>query len=205
MDLIVILPFNCNAETLAYQTSCYVSEDRKHFFALRRIIYYRTAFITKFENIQTVWYKMSPPLAVEVPKSYTGSEKASYPKNENNQTIKLDDALELIGFGRAQVEIVLLSGVTIMATICETMGISVILPASKCDIPISTGNQGLLSGATFLGIVLSSYVWGYLSDTQGRRKMMQYGLYATGVIAVLSSFANDFASLLVLRLIAGVW
>ncbi|XP_062536116.1 synaptic vesicle glycoprotein 2B-like [Armigeres subalbatus] len=158
-----------------------------------------------FPNLQqTVSYKMPPQLGVEISNSYIEQRNASEPKNGNNQTIKFDDALELIGFGRAQIEIVALCSVTIMSTICETMGISVILSASMCDIPMTTGNRGLVSGATFLGIVVSSYAWGYLSDTQGRKKMMQYGLYASAVLAVLSSFAPNFVTLLVLRLIAGI-
>lgn len=154
--------------------------------------------------MKTVSYEM-PPQQVGTENGEFESDSSSVEKFGHCKTVQFDDALELIGFGRAQLELIVICAVTIMATICETMGISVILPAAKCDLPMSTGNQGLLSGATFLGIMVSSYVWGYLSDTRGRRKMMRYGLYATAVCAVVSSFANDFSSLLVLRLIAGVW
>ncbi|XP_058458677.1 synaptic vesicle glycoprotein 2B-like [Malaya genurostris] len=115
-----------------------------------------------------------------------------------------DDALEQVGFGRAQIETTALCCLIVMATIAETMGISVILPAAKCDLGLTVGDQGILSGSTFLGIVAASYFSGYLSDTVGRKKVMQYALYAAAICAVASSFTNDFVSLLVLRLLAGI-
>ncbi|XP_058840085.1 synaptic vesicle glycoprotein 2B-like [Topomyia yanbarensis] len=123
---------------------------------------------------------------------------------EKRFPVQFEDALDQVGFGRVQLETTLLCCLIVMATICETMGISVILPAAKCDLGLETGNQGILSGSTFLGIVAASYFSGYLSDTQGRKKVMQYALYAAAVCAVASSFTNDFVSLLILRLMAGV-
>lgn len=178
---------------------------RTHFFvAITYLLSNCNPNLKEFRSVNTVSYEM-PSQLVEAANGGFKSDSPSVKKAEHYETIIFDDALELIGFGRAQLELIVICGVTIMATICETMGISVILPAAKCDLPMSAGNQGLLSGATFLGIMVSSYVWGYLSDTRGRRKMMRYGLYATAVCAVVSSFANDFSSLLVLRLMAGVW
>ncbi|XP_055551755.1 synaptic vesicle glycoprotein 2B-like [Wyeomyia smithii] len=118
--------------------------------------------------------------------------------------VRFDDALDLVGFGRAQLELTLLCCVIVMATICETMGLSVILPAAKCDIELDAANQGILSGSTFLGIVASSYFSGYLSDTLGRKKVMQWALFLAAVCAVASSFTNDFVTMLITRLLAGI-
>lgn len=124
--------------------------------------------------------------------------------SDSTVAVRFDEALIQVGFGRAQLELTLLCCVIVMATISETMGLSVILPAAKCDLGLDAGNQGILSGSTFLGIVASSYFSGYLSDTLGRKKVMQWALFLTAVCAVGSSFANDFVSLLILRLLAGI-
>lgn len=102
-----------------------------------------------------------------------------HPQKQPAVPIPFDDVLEEIGFGRIQHELIVLCGVIMMAIICETMGVSVILPAAKCDLDLTAANQGLLGGATFLGIMASSYGWGYLSDTRGRRRVMQYALFGT--------------------------
>lgn len=64
-----------------------------------------------------------------------------------------DEALELVGFGRAQFYLVLLSGFSIMASINEAMGLSIILPASHCDLGLDPGEKGMIGGAIFLGLL----------------------------------------------------
>ncbi|XP_055588280.1 synaptic vesicle glycoprotein 2B-like [Uranotaenia lowii] len=118
--------------------------------------------------------------------------------------VRLDDALDRVGFGRSQIEILIVCSAIMMTIVTETMGMSIILPAAKCDLKLGSADQGLLQGATFLGIVMVSYVCGYLSDTRGRRKIMMYSLYATSVCALASSVANSTVLLLVLRLLAGI-
>ncbi|XP_058811375.1 synaptic vesicle glycoprotein 2B-like [Topomyia yanbarensis] len=116
-----------------------------------------------------------------------------------------EEALELVGFGRAQVLLVILSGCSIMASINEAMGLSIILPASRCDLLLDPGESGMVGGAIFLGIMTSSYFWGYQSDTRGRLIVIKCGLIAASICSVASSFANDFASLMALRFITGVF
>ncbi|XP_053688006.1 synaptic vesicle glycoprotein 2B-like [Sabethes cyaneus] len=124
--------------------------------------------------------------------------------SDSSVAVRFDEALDLVGFGRAQLELTLLCCVIVMSNICETMGISVILPAARCDLGLAAGNQGILNGSTFLGIVMFSYFSGYLSDTRGRKKIMQWSLFLTAACAVASSLTNDFVSLLTLRVLAGV-
>uniref|UniRef100_A0A8D8PKE8 Synaptic vesicle glycoprotein 2B n=2 Tax=Culex pipiens TaxID=7175 RepID=A0A8D8PKE8_CULPI len=52
--------------------------------------------------------------------------------------------------------------------------------------------------------MLASYFWGYQADTRGRKTVLQCALFATSVCSVMSSFATDFISLLVMRFIAGL-
>lgn len=52
--------------------------------------------------------------------------------------------------------------------------------------------------------MLASYFWGYQADTRGRKTVLQCALFATSACSVVSSFATDFISLLVLRFLAGL-
>lgn len=66
------------------------------------------------------------------------------------------------------------------------------LPLSH-DPPISTG------------IILTSHLWGYLADTKGRKNVIILSLALTTVCSLASSLASDFATIVVLRLLVGMW
>uniref|UniRef100_A0A8D8EB46 Synaptic vesicle glycoprotein 2B n=1 Tax=Culex pipiens TaxID=7175 RepID=A0A8D8EB46_CULPI len=127
-----------------------------------------------------------------------------FPEKEVKRAHSFEEALELAGFGRAQLILVILAGSSMMASINEAMGLSIILPASDCDLLLDPGEKGLIGGAIFLGIMASSYFWGYQADTRGRQLVLKYALFATSVCSVASSFVNDFGSLMALRFITGV-
>ncbi|ETN64600.1 synaptic vesicle glycoprotein 2B [Anopheles darlingi] len=115
-----------------------------------------------------------------------------------------DEALELAGFGRVQIVLVILSGLGMMASINEAMGMSIILPAAQCDLDLNAAEKGIVGGAVFLGTMFSSYFWGYLADTRGRQIILKYALFATSFFGAASCIANDFVSLLILRFLTGV-
>ncbi|XP_053681031.1 synaptic vesicle glycoprotein 2B-like [Anopheles nili] len=91
-----------------------------------------------------------------------------------------------------------------MASINEAMGMSIILPASQCDLDLDAGQKGIVGGAVFLGTMFSSYFWGYLADTRGRQIILKWALFATSFFAAISCLASGFTSLLVLRFLTGV-
>ncbi|XP_040155596.1 synaptic vesicle glycoprotein 2B-like isoform X1 [Anopheles arabiensis] len=115
-----------------------------------------------------------------------------------------DEALELAGFGRVQIVLSILAGLGMMASINEAMGMSIILPASQCDLDLDAGEKGIVGGAVFLGTMCSSYFWGYLADTRGRQLILKYALFATSFFGAISCLATGFTSLLVLRFLTGV-
>lgn len=143
---------------------------------------------------------MAPPCSVSMVFSVEPIRVTQWQKKSHTY----DEALELVGFGRAQILLVMLSGFAIMASINEAMGLSIILPASQCDLGLDPGEKGMIGGAIFLGIMASSYFWGYQADTRGRQVVLKYALIVTTLCSIASSFANDFVSLMVLRFITGL-
>ncbi|XP_062706691.1 synaptic vesicle glycoprotein 2B-like [Aedes albopictus] len=143
---------------------------------------------------------MAPPCSVSMVFSVEPIKAPQWQKRSHSY----EEALELVGYGRAQILLVMLSGFAIMASINEAMGLSIILPASQCDLGLDPGEKGMIGGAIFLGIMASSYFWGYQADTRGRQIVMKYSLIVTSICSVASSFASGFVSLMVLRFITGV-
>lgn len=86
----------------------------------------------------------------------------------------------------------------------ENINISFILPFAKCDLELTTAQQGLLNSVAFIGIVISSQFWGFLADTWGRRKVIRMSLLGGFIFAIISAFATSFAALVFLRLMVGI-
>lgn len=90
-----------------------------------------------------------------------------------------------------------------MGTVLENVCVSYILPYAKCDLKLTTSEQGLLSSISFLGIVCTSHFWGFLADTIGRRKVMRIAAFFGFVFSFLSAFAMNTTMLIVFRFLSG--
>ncbi|XP_055680185.1 synaptic vesicle glycoprotein 2A-like [Lutzomyia longipalpis] len=122
----------------------------------------------------------------------------------DEKKISLDEALDLLGFGRVHLLVVFAAGLCLLTVINETMGIGMLLPAAQCDLELTSADKGLLSAISFLGIMVTSHFWGYLADTRGRRQMIMITLYSTAIVTILSSVAQNFTLFVILRFLSGV-
>lgn len=118
--------------------------------------------------------------------------------------VSFEKALETGGFGRFNVIIIIFSGFVMTNAHLETANIGYILPTSQCDMNWTIQERGILSATGYLGMAISSYFWGVLSDTTGRRRTMQITLIFGFIFSVLSSFATNFWMFFILRLLNGV-
>ena len=123
---------------------------------------------------------------------------------ERSANVDFEEALERTGFGIFNYFLVVLSGGVLSAVLLETLGISFILPIAECDLKLTTKNKGLLSAVSFIGIIASSHLWGFLADTRGRRKIIMPTLFVAFAISIASSFVKSFWILTLLRFLNGV-
>lgn len=78
------------------------------------------------------------------------------------------------------------------------------MPVAHCDLKLTNSRKGLLSAIGYIGMIISSHLWGFLADTRGRKKVIKPTLLIGFVVTVLSSFATDYWTMLVLRFINGI-
>ncbi|KYM81003.1 Synaptic vesicle glycoprotein 2A [Atta colombica] len=81
---------------------------------------------------------------------------------------------------------------------------SMILPSAECDLGLSLFDKGLLNAAIYVGMLLSGFIWGYLADVKGRKKIIIYGYMADGICNVLSGFSQNFETLLFFKFLSGL-
>ncbi|KAG5336229.1 SV2A protein, partial [Acromyrmex heyeri] len=53
-------------------------------------------------------------------------------------------------------------------------------------------------------MLLSGFIWGYLADVKGRKKIIIYGYMADGICNVLSGFSQNFETLLFFKFLSGL-
>lgn len=98
-----------------------------------------------------------------------------------------------------------MTGIAGMAVIIENQSMSYALPAAKCDLQISTVEQGFINSVGFLGVIVASHFWGFMTDIWGRRKTLKLTLILMFVISLLSSLSWNSWSLIVTRFFVGFW
>ncbi|XP_018794373.1 PREDICTED: synaptic vesicle glycoprotein 2B [Bactrocera latifrons] len=114
-----------------------------------------------------------------------------------------DTVLDIIGYGRTQWLMLITSGLLLMMVINETMGMSIVTIASQCDFATTSGDKAIMSAASFAGIVLFSYVWGYLSDATGRRRILLFATFGGSLCALISMFMPSFWYFVFMRFVVG--
>lgn len=98
----------------------------------------------------------------------------------------------------------LVCGLVILNVLNETVGVSFIISAAKCDLELTDGRKGMLSSVSFVGILIAAQFWGYISDTRGRRKTIMYSMMVACVCTLISSFITNFWLFLVMRFLVGI-
>ncbi|CAH0673812.1 unnamed protein product [Spodoptera exigua] len=117
----------------------------------------------------------------------------------------LDDAMLLSGFGIYNISHMLMSGVILLGMIMQSLALGYILPAAQCDLDLTLQQRGWLSAIPFLAIILTSYLWGWLADTQGRRPVMLFSMMISAVFSAFASFAPDVISFGILVFLSAIF
>ena len=89
------------------------------------------------------------------------------------------------------------------STSIDTSNVAIILPSVECDLQMTFFQKGVLNAITFLGMVSSGYLWGYVADVRGRKNVFIYGCLADGICNVLSGFSQNFWTLAFFKYLSG--
>ncbi|XP_055305410.1 synaptic vesicle glycoprotein 2A-like [Sitodiplosis mosellana] len=92
-----------------------------------------------------------------------------------------------------------------MGVVVENVNIGFVLPFIRCEMEISTTEQGLLNSVGYIGIVISSHMWGFLADTTGRRRVLLISMGGSFIFALLSAFSFNVFTLIMTRLFVGIF
>lgn len=123
--------------------------------------------------------------------------------NAVEKGVEFEEAIQRCKFGKFNYMLILLAGGLMGSGFAELTSVNFVLPLAQCDLDLSSTHKGVLSAIGYVGVILSSHLWGFLADTKGRRAILIPTLLIAFVVTVLSSLANNFWLLLCLRFING--
>ncbi|KAH9643841.1 hypothetical protein HF086_018234 [Spodoptera exigua] len=99
----------------------------------------------------------------------------------------------------------LMTGLILMGMIMHCLVLGYVIPAAQCDLELTSQQKGWLSALPFTAIILTSYFWGWLADTKGRRTAMLGSMFLAVVISAISSFAPNLTSFAVLQFVSAIF
>uniref|UniRef100_A0A3Q3WXG0 Major facilitator superfamily (MFS) profile domain-containing protein n=1 Tax=Mola mola TaxID=94237 RepID=A0A3Q3WXG0_MOLML len=123
--------------------------------------------------------------------------------NPTDDTFMVEDAVEAIGFGTFQWKLSILTGLSWMADAMEMMILSILAPQLHCEWKLPSLEVALLTSAVFIGMMISSSLWGNISDKYGRKTGLKMSVLWTMFYGLMSAFAPIYGWILVLRALVG--
>ncbi|XP_075225473.1 synaptic vesicle glycoprotein 2C-like [Lycorma delicatula] len=124
-------------------------------------------------------------------------------EKHNENAVTFEEALESAGTGRFQFFVIIVGGFMLLSSYVAVGAVAFILPAAQCDLNMDSEAKGRLASIGFLGLIISCHLWGFLSDTLGRRYILLRCLIGDGLLCILTSLIPYYSIILVLRLING--
>ncbi|RZC39043.1 Sugar tr and/or MFS 1 domain containing protein, partial [Asbolus verrucosus] len=114
-----------------------------------------------------------------------------------------ETAISATGFGKYNLFLILIAVPAGWSSIFETTTMSYVFPAAQCDLDLSLDDKGLLNAITYLGMISSAMIWGFLYDTLGRKKLLMVGFLLDAVFVIMSAFSQTKTLLMVSKFFGG--
>jgi len=123
---------------------------------------------------------------------------------EEEQTYSLEEALNAVGFGRFQIQLLIVCGVGYTAATMELILISYLLPQLRKEWgDLTAFESAFLASASFAGTLIGSVFWGWLADKIGRKISFTTTVFLSGSFGLASAFAPSFLWIIFFRFMVG--
>ncbi|XP_046839414.1 synaptic vesicle 2-related protein-like [Xenia sp. Carnegie-2017] len=115
----------------------------------------------------------------------------------------VEEVVEEVGFGKFQILLLFVAGFSWMADAMEMMILAILGPVSRCEWFLKAWEEALLSTVVFVGMFVSSALWGKMCDLYGRKSGIVLSSAWIMYFGVLSSFSPSYNWILFLRFLVG--
>ncbi|KAK9879259.1 hypothetical protein WA026_004109 [Henosepilachna vigintioctopunctata] len=139
--------------------------------------------------------------------------KESIDENELQTVTKLvpsknratfEEAITATKFGTFNIILMLIVIPAGWSSVFENTTMSYVFPSAECDLDLSLEDKGMLNAIAYIGMMSSGFVWGYLCDSFGRRKLLFIGYFTDALLVMMSSLSQSFTFLIIAKFLGGM-
>ncbi|XP_043489592.1 synaptic vesicle glycoprotein 2B-like [Polistes fuscatus] len=112
-------------------------------------------------------------------------------------------AICLSGYGKFNYLLLLAVLPASFASIFSSSSTAYVLPSAECDLELTMIDKGLLNSMSFAGMISTNFLWGFMADTYGRKRIMFYGYMLTGLITLATCFSHRSWLLILFKFLEG--
>ncbi|CAK9187661.1 unnamed protein product [Ilex paraguariensis] len=116
----------------------------------------------------------------------------------------LDEALSTIRFGKFQGLVLAYAGLGWTTEAMEVMILSFVGPTVQSVWGLSSSEESMITTVVFAGMLIGAFLWGFVSDTYGRKKSFLGATILSTGAGFLSAFSPNYIVLLILRCLVGI-
>ncbi|KAJ5075937.1 synaptic vesicle 2-related protein [Anaeramoeba ignava] len=125
-------------------------------------------------------------------------------KINKTDRMSLQEAINLLGFGKFQILMIFALGACWSSDAMITISLSLLAPVVKKKWNLHSYDQTLLVSLSFVGMAIGASIWGHLSDIYGRRLGYLITAIFCLIFGVLSSFTQKFWQLVLCQFMVGL-
>ncbi|CAH2040091.1 unnamed protein product, partial [Iphiclides podalirius] len=149
----------------------------------------------------------APAAREEIPHDHlfkvTGLSSSNLEKMAQELEADFEMAIAATGYGGFNVALMLCTLPAFWSAVSVTSSVSYIFTRAQCDMRLSLLDMGTVNAITYGGMISSAMVWGFLSDTLGRRQILAWGFFGSGLLEMAAAMSQNFTMLLVTRFASG--
>ncbi|XP_072942426.1 synaptic vesicle glycoprotein 2B-like [Epargyreus clarus] len=117
---------------------------------------------------------------------------------------EIDQALKECGFGWFHVQQLCTTLVAFVSGVLVTSMTPYVLPIAECDLNMGLVQKGMLNAVPYVGMLVSSIIAGFLTDTFGRKFFLVSGYGGIFIFTVGAGFSQTYEVLLITNLFSGM-
>ncbi|XP_026473628.1 synaptic vesicle glycoprotein 2B-like, partial [Ctenocephalides felis] len=132
------------------------------------------------------------------------NNKGSLQKSKDiNSPADFETAVSATDFGLFNILMLLVALPCAASSVFDTTTLAFVAPDAECDLGLTLMDKGLMNAIVYVGMILSAFLWGYLADTLGRRKLMVLGYLLDAVCVFASAFSQSTTALMIAKFFGG--
>ncbi|XP_045767120.1 synaptic vesicle glycoprotein 2B-like [Maniola jurtina] len=133
----------------------------------------------------------------------TGLSSTNLEKLAQEPGSDFEAAIAATGYGWFNVILMLCSLPAFWSSVSVTSAPSFIFTRAQCDLKLRLLDMGTVNAITYMGMITSAMIWGFLSDTLGRKCILVWGFFCAGLVEVAAAFSQNYTMLLITRFCSG--